>query len=63
MSRAGAPLVGLCEHCKHARIVATTRSVFWLCALSATDDRFEKYPRMPVLECEGYEEGEPQRQS
>jgi pyrimidine operon attenuation protein / uracil phosphoribosyltransferase len=29
-------------------------SVFLLCALSGTDPRFRKYPRLPVLACDGY---------
>jgi hypothetical protein len=30
-------------------------SVFYLCQLSASDARFAKYPRLPVLECAGYQ--------
>ncbi len=29
-------------------------SVFLMCLLSKTDPRFPKYPRLPVLRCEGY---------
>jgi hypothetical protein len=29
-------------------------SVFWLCAQSADDPRFAKYPRLPVLRCVGF---------
>jgi len=29
-------------------------SVFLMCLLSKTDPRFPKYPRLPVLSCEGY---------
>jgi len=47
--------VGLCFGCRHARIVSTPRSVFWLCELAASDPRFEKYPRLPVLACDGFE--------
>jgi hypothetical protein len=47
--------VGLCLTCRHARRVPTPRATYWLCALSATDPRFEKYPRLPVLACTGYE--------
>jgi len=47
--------VGLCAGCRHARAVETPRSRFWLCGLSATDSRFARYPRLPVLECPGYE--------
>jgi hypothetical protein len=30
-------------------------SVFYLCGRSATDASFPKYPRLPVLQCRGYE--------
>ena len=49
--------VGLCASCRHARTVTTPRSTFWLCRLSATDPRFARYPRLPVLACPGYERG------
>src|SRR5947208_14611894 len=52
--------VGLCASCRHAREVPTPRAVYWLCGLSAHDARFAKYPRLPVLECEGYEPGRPE---
>jgi hypothetical protein len=46
---------GLCSDCLHARRIESPRgSVFMLCNLSLTDDRFPKYPRLPVLSCEGY---------
>jgi hypothetical protein len=32
-------------------------SEFILCALSRTDDRFPRYPRLPVLRCDGYRPG------
>ncbi len=50
--------VGLCATCRHARIVATPRSRFWLCGRAATDPRFVKYPRLPMLQCPGYEVAE-----
>lgn len=55
--KAGATNIGLCEHCRHARVIETPRSVFWMCARSVDDARFPKYPRLPVLECSGFEEG------
>jgi len=55
--KSGATRAGLCERCRHARIVETPRSVFWMCALAATDPRYDKYPRLPVLACAGYEAG------
>jgi hypothetical protein len=38
-------------------VVRNTRgSVFSLCRRSRTEpDRFPRYPRLPVLRCEGYE--------
>jgi hypothetical protein len=47
---------GLCDSCKHQRIVRNTRgSVFSLCDRSKTDARFPRYPRLPVRSCSGYE--------
>jgi hypothetical protein len=49
---------GLCDTCRHQRIVRNTRgSQFSLCERSRTDPRFPRYPRLPVTRCEGYEEG------
>jgi hypothetical protein len=49
------PPFGLCDSCAHQRIVRSGRgSEFSLCRLSASDTRFPKYPRVPVLECAGY---------
>jgi hypothetical protein len=46
---------GLCADCVHARHIESDRSsVFLLCNLSLTDARFPKYPRLPVLSCDGY---------
>jgi hypothetical protein len=51
---------GLCDSCRYQRIVRNTRgSAFSMCERSKTDDRFPKYPRIPVLECLGYEAKEP----
>lgn len=46
--------IGLCFTCIHARRVTTPRSTFWLCQLSANDPSFERYPRLPVLRCQGW---------
>jgi hypothetical protein len=51
----GADDVGLCATCRHARVLETPRSMFWRCLLAAHDARFDKYPRLPVLHCIGYE--------
>jgi len=48
--------VGLCFACQYARRVCTDRgSVFYQCQRSATDPRYSKYPRLPVIRCPGYE--------
>jgi GrpB-like predicted nucleotidyltransferase (UPF0157 family) len=46
---------GLCTDCLHARRLESARgSVFILCNLSLSDRRFPKYPRLPILACDGY---------
>jgi len=51
------PRAGLCDRCTHQRLVPTTRgSEFSLCELSRTDPGFPRYPRLPVLECAGFEQ-------
>jgi len=48
--------VGLCADCQHARRIESDRgAVFFLCERALTDPRFQKYPRLPVVTCEGYE--------
>lgn len=47
---------GLCDHCRHCKRTSSPRgSVFRLCLLHETDARFAKYPRLPVIRCDGYE--------
>ena len=49
------PAAGLCAECVHARRIESSHgSAFYLCELSHTDPRFPKYPRLPVLSCDGY---------
>ena len=54
---------GLCDSCKHQRIVRTGRgSLFSLCERSRSQPEYPRYPRIPVLACPGHEprpEGEP----
>ena len=53
----GAP--GLCGSCAHARPIVSARgSTFWLCGLGATDARFPRYPRLPVVQCPGFLDGD-----
>ena len=47
---------GLCDSCQHQKIVKSGRgSVFSMCLRHRTDERFPKYPRLPVKRCPGYE--------
>ncbi len=47
---------GLCDTCVHQQVVRNTRgSVFSLCVRSRSDPAYPRYPRVPVLACEGYE--------
>jgi len=49
--------LGLCARCLHVRVIRSDRgTTFYFCKLSATDARFPKYPRLPVLTCSGFEE-------
>jgi hypothetical protein len=51
---------GLCSGCMHARVIENRRgSRFWLCSRSFHDARFPRYPRLPVIQCSGFEPGEP----
>jgi hypothetical protein len=51
-----APRAGLCDTCRHAeRITSARGSQFTLCGRSRTDPSFQRYPRLPVLACHGYE--------
>jgi hypothetical protein len=46
---------GLCATCRHLReIVSGKGARFLYCLLSETDERYPKYPRIPVLQCSGY---------
>ena len=55
------PPAGLCDTCTYRRAVPNTRgSVFFLCERSRTDPAYPRYPRLPVLECAGYERREPE---
>jgi hypothetical protein len=47
---------GLCASCQHAKLNATNRGTAYLrCTRAAWDSRLPRYPRLPVLECDGYE--------
>ncbi len=47
---------GLCASCRHCTVIRSDRgSVFYRCELHRTDPRYDKYPRLPVLACSGYQ--------
>jgi len=48
--------VGLCADCLHAQQIESARgAMFYLCGRSATDQRFQKYPSLPVIQCSGHQ--------
>jgi hypothetical protein len=56
----GRPDNGLCDSCRHQRLIRNTRgSVFSLCERSRTDPDYPRYPRVPVLTCPGFEPAQP----
>jgi hypothetical protein len=50
---------GLCATCRHCRQVRSARSAFYLCERARQDERYRKYPVLPVRHCPGFEEGKP----
>lgn len=47
---------GLCASCRFARRVRTAKgSEFLRCGRSEIDRAFPRYPRLPVVRCEGFE--------
>ena len=50
------PAAGLCATCRQAEVIASDRgSRFLRCLKSRADPRFARYPRLPMLRCDGYE--------
>ena len=48
--------VGLCLRCRHVRVVPSrTGQRYYRCERAATDAGYPKYPRLPVVQCPGYE--------
>ncbi|MFL5820196.1 MAG: hypothetical protein ACJ76S_05880 [Solirubrobacteraceae bacterium] len=55
------PSAGLCDSCRHQRLVHNTRgSTFSLCERSRTDPAYPRYPRLPVRSCPGYQRRDPE---
>ena len=47
---------GLCDSCVHQKLIRNTRgSTFSMCLRSRSDERYPKYPRVPVESCPGHE--------
>ena len=52
----GLPSAGLCASCRHQRVIRNRKgSTFHLCERSSDDESFPRYPRLPVIECDGWE--------
>ena len=53
--------LGLCTSCLHIRIQSTRRGArFYRCARADEDERFARYPPIPVRRCRGHEMDDPQ---
>lgn len=47
---------GLCRTCQHAKLNQTRRGTVYLrCTRAAWDESLPRYPRLPVIQCAGYE--------
>jgi hypothetical protein len=46
---------GECADCRHLKLADSARSVFVRCLLADEDDRFRRYPPLPVRHCPGHE--------
>ena len=54
------PSIGLCSVCRFVKTQDTKRgAVFYRCGRADEDERFLKYPPIPVGECAGFELVEP----
>ena len=48
--------IGLCADCRYAQQIESARgATFYLCERSASDQRFQKYPNLPVVQCSGHQ--------
>ncbi len=54
--------VGLCLDCRHVRLVGSrTGQSYHRCGRSDDDGRYPRFPRLPVLRCDGHDPVEPAR--
>lgn len=58
---APAPPAGLCDGCRHRRLVGSARSTFLRCGRADTDPAFPRYPRLPVVACAGFDATEDEK--
>jgi len=57
--RSLAERIGLCAKCGHVRRIVSSRGAdFWQCLRSAEDPSYPRYPRLPVIACNGFEPDE-----
>lgn len=50
---------GLCESCVFKKLIVSDKgSSFLQCRKAFEDARFAKYPRLPVLQCSGYQKAD-----
>lgn len=48
--------IGLCLDCRHTKVIVSDKgSRFFLCQRAETELYYSKYPRLPMLQCSGYE--------
>jgi hypothetical protein len=53
---AAAADAGLCASCRHAQVIESSRgSRFYLCRKSLEDPAYPRYPRLPVVDCAGFD--------
>ncbi len=48
---------GLCAECRHLWLAVSARSAFVRCGKAEEDERFLRYPGLPVRACSGFERG------
>lgn len=55
-SRTGSrPEIGLCADCRYGRVQRNRKGhEFWRCSRADTDERFLRYPPLPVERCHGF---------
>jgi len=45
---------GLCADCLHLQLLRSKTSLFVRCGLSDQDERFARYPQLPIRSCPGF---------